>query len=181
MRRLAAALPVFRWLPGYQRTWLLPDVLAGTTLAAYAVPNAVAYALLAGLPPVAGLSGYLFGGLVYAALGTSRRLSLGPTSAISLVVATTVAPLAAGDAVRYAALAGTAALLVGALAMTAGALRWGGIAHFLSAPVLTGYKFGAALVITVTQLPALLGPERRRLRASRRQSAGSRVRMIGNA
>ncbi len=157
MRRLAAALPVFRWLPGYQRAWLLPDVLAGTTLAAYAVPNAVAYALLAGLPPVAGLSGYLFGGLVYAALGTSRRLSLGPTSAISLVVATSVAPLAAGDAHRYAALAGTAALLVGALALAAGALRWGGIAHFLSQPVLTGYKFGAALVITVTQLPALLG------------------------
>ncbi len=139
MRRLVAALPVLRWLPDYQRAWLPWDVLAGTTLAAYAIPNAVAYALLAGLPPVAGLSGYLFGGLVYAALGTSRRLSLGPTSAISLVVATTVGPLAAGDAHRYAALAGAAALLVGALALAAAALRWGGIAHFLSQPVLTGY------------------------------------------
>src|SRR5271169_4268185 len=130
MQRLAAAVPLFRWLPGYQRAWLLPDVLAGTTLAAYAVPNAVAYALLAGLPPVAGLAGYLFGGLAYAALGTSRRLSLGPTSAISLVVATTLAPLALGDAHRYAALAGLAALLVGTLAIVAWALRWGGIGHF---------------------------------------------------
>ncbi len=157
MERLAAALPVLRWLPVYQRRWLAWDVLAGTTLAAYAVPNAVAYALLAGLPPVAGLAGYLFGGLVYAVLGTARRVSVGPTSAISLLVATTVAPLAAGDAHRYAALAGTAALLVGALALAAAALRWGGIAHFLSGPVLTGYKFGAALVIVSTQLPTLLG------------------------
>ncbi len=157
MRRLVAALPVLRWLPGYQRQWLTADVLAGTTLAAYAVPNAVAYALLAGLPPVAGLAGYLFGGLAYAALGTSRRLSLGPTSAISLLVATSVAPLAAHDVQRYAALAGASALIVGGLALAAAALRWGGIAHFLSEPVLTGYKFGAALVIATTQLPALLG------------------------
>jgi len=151
------ALPLLRWLHGYQRGWLVWDVRAGTTLAAYAVPNAVAYALLAGLPPVAGLSGYFWGGLVYAVLGTSRRLSVGPTSAISLLVATAVAPLAAGDVQRYAALAGTAALLVGALGLLAGALRFGGLAHFLSAPVLTGYKFGAALVIATTQLPALLG------------------------
>jgi sulfate permease, SulP family len=157
MRRLADALPVLRWLPGYQRAWLRLDLVAGTTLAAYAVPNAVAYALLAGLPPVAGLAGYLFGGLVYAVLGTSRRLAFGPTSAISLVVATTLAPLAGGDAKRFAALAGTSALLVGALALAAWALRSGGIAHFISRPVLTGYKFGAALVIAMTQLPNLLG------------------------
>src|SRR5271166_4590584 len=109
MRRLADALPILRWLPGYQRAWLWADVLAGTTLAAYAVPNAVAYALLAGLPPVAGLAGYLFGGLVYAVLGSSRQLALGPTSAISLVVATTLGPLAGGDSHRYAALAGASA------------------------------------------------------------------------
>jgi sulfate permease, SulP family len=157
MRRLVDALPILRWLPGYQRKWIALDVLAGTTLAAYAVPNAVAYALLAGLPPVAGIAGYLFGGLVYAVLGTSRRLAFGPTSAISLVVATTLAPLAGGDAHRFAALAGASALLVGALALAAWAMRSGSIAHFVSQPVLTGYKFGAALVIAVTQLPALLG------------------------
>jgi sulfate permease, SulP family len=157
LSRLVDALPVLRWLKGYQRPWLRLDVLAGTTLAAYAVPNAVAYALLAGLPPLAGLAGYLFGGLVYAALGTSRVLAFGPTSAISLVVATTLAPMAGGDAHRYAALAGASALLVGALALAGWALRWGGIAHFISQPVLTGYKFGAALVIATTQLPDLLG------------------------
>ncbi len=157
MRRLADSLPVLRWLKGYQRPWLRLDVVAGTTLAAYAVPNAVAYALLAGLPPVAGLAGYLFGGLVYATLGTSRLLAFGPTSAISLVVATTLAPLAGGDPRRYAALAGASALLVGALAVGAWAVRAGGIAHFISRPVLTGYKFGAALVIATTQLPDLLG------------------------
>jgi high affinity sulfate transporter 1 len=157
MRRLADSLPILRWLKGYQRPWLRLDLVAGTTLAAYAVPNAVAYALLAGLPPVAGLAGYLFGGLIYAALGTSRLLAFGPTSAISLVVATTLAPLAGGDAHRYAALAGASALLVGALALAGWAMRWGGIAHFISHPVLTGYKFGAAVVIAATQLPDLLG------------------------
>src|SRR5271154_555295 len=116
MPRLREVLPILQWLPGYQRAWLRSDFFAGTTLAAYAVPNAVAYALLAGLPPVAGIAGYLFGGLVYAVLGTSRRLAFGPTSAISLVVATTLAPLAGGDMHRFAALAGASALLVGALA-----------------------------------------------------------------
>jgi len=156
MPRLREVLPILQWLPGYQRAWLRSDFFAGTTLAAYAVPNAVAYALLAGLPPVAGLAGFLFGGLAYALLGTSRRLSFGPTSAISLVVASTLAPLALGDSHRYAALAGLAALLVAALALVAWAMRWGGIAHFISQPVLTGYKMGAALVIMVTQLPDLL-------------------------
>ena len=151
------ALPIRSWLPRYPRAWLRLDLLAGTTLAAYAVPNAVAYALLAGLPPVAGLAGYLFGGVVYAVLGTSRQLAFGPTSAISLVVATTLGPLAGGDPRHFAALAGATALLVGAIALGAGALRWGGIAHFISKPVLTGYKFGAALVIALSQLPALLG------------------------
>ena len=157
MSRLADALPVLRWMKGYQRPWLRLDLLAGTTLAAYAVPNAVAYALLAGLPPVAGLAGYLFGGLVYAVLGTSRVLAFGPTSSISLVVAVTLAPLAGGDAHRYATLAGATALLVGVLALAGWAMRWGGIAHFISQPVLTGYKCGAALVIATTQLPDLLG------------------------
>jgi SulP family sulfate permease len=157
MPRLREVLPVFQWLPGYQRAWLRSDFFAGTTLAAYAVPNAVAYALLAGLPPVAGLAGFLFGGLLYAALGTSRRLSFGPTSAISLVVATTLGPLALGDSQRYAALAGLAAVLVGALAIAAWALRWGGIGHFISQPVLTGYKFGAGIVIAISQLPDLFG------------------------
>jgi SulP family sulfate permease len=160
MPRLREVLPILQWLPGYQRAWLRSDFFAGTTLAAYAVPNAVAYALLAGLPPVAGLAGFLFGGVLYAALGTSRRLSFGPTSAISLVVATTLAPLALGDAHRYAALAGLAALLVGTLAIVAWALRWGGIGHFISHPVLTGYKFGAGTVIAVTQLPDLFGVPR---------------------
>lgn len=157
MRRLADSLPILRWLKGYQRPWLRLDLVAGTTLAAYAVPNAVAYALLAGLPPLAGLAAYLFGGLVYAVLGTSRLLAFGPTSAISLVVATTLAPLAGGNAQRYAALAGASAVLVGMLSLAAWAMRGGGIAHFVSRPVLTGYKFGAALVIATTQLPDLLG------------------------
>jgi sulfate permease, SulP family len=160
MPSLREVLPVFQWLPGYQRAWLRSDFFAGTTLAAYAVPNAVAYSMLAGLPPVAGLAGFLFGGLLYAALGTSRRLSFGPTSAISLVVATTLAPLALGDSQRYAALAGLAALLVGTLAIAAWALRWGGISHFISRSVLTGYKFGAGTVIAVTQLPDLFGVPR---------------------
>jgi SulP family sulfate permease len=84
--RLRSALPVIEWLPQYQRSWLRPDIVAGLTLAAYAVPVSVAYASLAGLPPQAGLYCYLVGGVAYAAFGTSRQLAIGPTSAISILI-----------------------------------------------------------------------------------------------
>ena len=88
------------WLRTYQPAWLAGDLVAGVTLAAYAVPVSLAYAGLAGLPPQVGLYGYLLGGIGYALFGSSRHLAVGPTSAISLMVAGTVSQMAGGDAVR---------------------------------------------------------------------------------
>src|SRR4051812_13924379 len=97
--------PPGRWLRGYQLNWLPRDTIAGVTLAAYAIPVSLAYATLANLPPQVGVYGYLLGGLGYALLGSSRQLAVGPTSAISLMIAATVAAMAEGDALRYAQIA----------------------------------------------------------------------------
>src|SRR5213083_2346601 len=93
---LSSTLPIVRWLLQYQRSWLRSDMVAGLTLAAYAIPVSVAYASLAGLPPQAGLYCYLLGGVVYAAFGTSRHLAIGPTSAISILIGQPSAPCRRG-------------------------------------------------------------------------------------
>src|SRR6185369_16011874 len=108
-------LPIAGWLPQYQRAWLGVDLIAGVTLAAYAVPVSLAYAALAGLPPERGLYCYLLAGLGYAIFGSSRHLAIGPTSAISLLMGVTLASMAAGDSARQAALASLTALIVAAV------------------------------------------------------------------
>ena len=155
--RIRSALPVITWLPQYQRSWLRSDLVAGLTLAAYAVPVSVAYASLAGLPPQAGLYCYLVGGVAYAAFGTSRQLAIGPTSAISILIGSAVGTLAAGDTLRQVHLAATVAVLAGFVGIIAWTLRLGTIANFVSETVLSGFKLGAGLVIASTQLPKLFG------------------------
>ncbi len=145
------------WLAGYRPAWLVADGVAGVTLAAYAVPQALAYATLAGLSPVVGIYAYMLGGLGYALLGSSRHLAIGPTSAISLLVGVTVAPMAAGDPVRFAQIASLAALMVAALAMVAWALRLSTLTSFVSDTILVGFKAGAGISIAVTQIPSALG------------------------
>src|SRR5512135_1637209 len=113
VRSLKTALPILHWLPGYDRSWLRPDIVAGITLAAYAVPVSLAYASLAGLPSQAGLYCYLAGGIAYAVFGTSRQLAIGPTSAISILIGSTLGSLAAGDALRQSDLAMGVAILAG--------------------------------------------------------------------
>src|SRR5512136_1587790 len=102
-RWLATVMPIIEWLPAYKVAWLWSDFIAGITLAAYAVPVAMAYASLAGLPPQSGIYCYIFGGLVYALFASSRHLSIGPTAAISLMVASSAGPIAGGDMTLYAA------------------------------------------------------------------------------
>ncbi|MCC7215814.1 MAG: STAS domain-containing protein [Burkholderiales bacterium] len=152
--RLARVLP---WLAGYGRRTARDDTLAGSTLAAYAVPSSIAYAQLAGMPVQTGLYCYLFGGIAYALLGTSRQLAVGPTSSVALTVAAALSTLAAADPSRYATLAAATAFFVGLTALFAWVMRWGGIVHFISETVLTGFKIGAGIVIAVSQLPLLLG------------------------
>jgi SulP family sulfate permease len=141
----------------YRSEWLLADCVAGITLASYAVPVGLAYATLAGLAPEVGIYGYILGGLGYAAFGSSRHLAIGPTSAVSLMVGASIAPMAAGDPVRYAQVAALVALLVAALAVVAWALRLSTLTSFVSDTILVGFKAGAGLSIAMTQLPSALG------------------------
>src|SRR5262245_20779405 len=97
-----AAFPPAQWLRDYRRAWLRSDIVAGITLAAYAIPVSLAYATLAGLPPQYGIYCYLAGGLLYALFGSSRQLAVGPTSAISMLIGATIAGMAAGDPARWA-------------------------------------------------------------------------------
>jgi high affinity sulfate transporter 1 len=150
-------LPIAGWLPQYERAWLRFDLVAGITLAAYAVPVSLAYAGLAGLPPQMGLYCYLLAGLGYALLGSSRYLAIGPTSAISLLVGVTLSSLAGGDATRQTAMASLTALIVAGVFALAWLLRLSVLVSFISESILTGFKAGAALVIASTQLPKLFG------------------------
>lgn len=145
------------WLGGYERRWLTGDLVAGATLAAYAIPVSLAYATMAGLSPVVGVYGYLLGGLGYALFGTSRQLALGPTSAISLMIAGSVGAMAGGDALRYAQTASLAALVVAVLCFACWLLRLSILVRLISDSVLVGFKAGAGLTIIVAQLPSFLG------------------------
>src|SRR5205809_6543720 len=129
-------VPAARWLAEYRLSWLLGDLVAGITLAAYAIPVSLAYAGLAGLPPQAGIYGYLLGGIGYALLGSSRQLAIGPTSAISLMIAGTVGAMADGDAQRYAQIASLAAFAVAALSLLAWLLRLSVLVKLISDSIL---------------------------------------------
>src|SRR5262245_58838531 len=150
-------LPGLSALSGYRRAWLRGDLLAGLTVAAYLEPQVMAYATVAGLPPVAGLWAVLAPLALYAVLGSSRQLSVGPESTTALMTATVVAPLAAGDPARYAALAAALALVVGLLFLVAYVIRLGFVADLLSKPVLVGYLAGVALIMIAGQLGKLTG------------------------
>jgi sulfate permease, SulP family len=146
-------LPALRWLSGYQRNWLRSDLVAGATTAAVVIPQAMAYATIAGLPVQFGLYCAFVPMVVYAALGTSRPLSVSTTSSISLITAATLASVE-GDP---ATVASTLAVLVGAVLLAAGALRLGFVADFVSDSVLAGFKVGIGLVIAADQLGRVLG------------------------
>ena len=152
-----ALFPPAQWLPAYQAQWLGADIIAGVTLAAYAIPVSLAYAGLAGLPPQVGIYGYLLGGIGYALFGSSRHLAVGPTSAISLMVGGTIAQLAGNDALLYGQIATLAGFVVAALSVLAWVLRLSTLTSFISETILLGFKAGAALSIAATQLPALFG------------------------
>jgi high affinity sulfate transporter 1 len=156
-RWLSALLPPFEWGRHYQVSWLSNDMVAGITLAAYAIPVSLAYASLAGVPPQFGIYCYLVGGFGYALFGTSRQLAVGPTSAIAMLVGTTVAGMAEGDAESWAAIAALTALVVAVFAAIAWLARLSGLVSFISETILTGFKAGAALTIGMTQLPKLFG------------------------
>lgn len=154
---LGRYLPVAAWLPGYPRRWLRFDIIAGLTTAAVVIPQAMAYAAIAGLPVQVGLYTALVPMIIYAFFGTSRTLSVSSTSTISMLVAAQLIAVNGNDTGEYLITAVSLAALVGLFMILAGLLRLGFIANFISLPVLTGFKAGIGVVIFVGQLSKVLG------------------------
>lgn len=150
-------MPAFAWLRSYKPAWLRTDLVAGLTLAAYLLPSGIGDASLAGLPPEAGIYACLFAGLVFWIFCSSQRTAISVTSAISLLVGSSLGAIAGGDPTRFGALAACTALLVAAIAFLAWLVRAGAIVNFISEPVLVGFKAGVALYLASTQLPKLFG------------------------
>jgi SulP family sulfate permease len=152
-----------RWVPGlalfrdYRREWFSADLLAGVSVCVVMIPSVIAYAGLMGLPPQHGLYAALVPLLVYPFFGSSRQVIVGPDIAISLLIASAIAPLAGGDPARAAILAATVAVLSGLLLLLGARAKIGAIADFLSKPVLVGYMTGAALILVASQLDKLFG------------------------
>ncbi len=153
----AVTLPALVRSRTYQQAWLRPDLLAGLTVAAMLVPQAMAYAELGGLPPSSGFRAVLVALPIYALVGTSRHLGIGPEPGTAILAASAVAPLAAGDPDRYLALMATMAGLVGLIALLAGLLRLGFVADLLSKPVLVGYITGVGITLFTSQLRTFTG------------------------
>ncbi|MFI6577325.1 SulP family inorganic anion transporter [Nocardiopsis sp. NPDC050513] len=158
-RRTGAArfLPLLGWFPDCTGRTLRADAVAGLTVGVVLVPQAMAYAALAGVPPAVGLYASVVPLAAYALLGTSGTLAVGPVAVTSLMTAAALAPLADGDPARYAALAALLALMVGAAQLVMGAARLGGIADFLSHSVLSGFASASAVLIMASQVRDLFG------------------------
>ncbi|AAG05036.1 SulP family inorganic anion transporter [Pseudomonas aeruginosa] len=158
-------MPLARWVPGldsllhYRRAWFRPDVQAGLSVAAIQIPTAIAYAQIAGFPPQVGLYACILPMLIYALIGSSRQLMVGPDAATAAMVAAAITPLAAGDPQRLVDLSMIIAIMVGLFSIVAGLARAGFIASFLSRPILVGYLNGIGLSLLVGQLGKLFGYE----------------------
>lgn len=148
---------MIRPLAGYRKSWLRYDLLAGVSVAAVAVPIAIAYSQLAGVPPVYGLYASLLPLVAYAFLGSSRQLIVAPDAATCAIVAAVVAPLAGQDLMRYVSLTAALAIITGVFCIAAGLARLGFLANFLARPILTGYINGIAISIIAGQLGTLFG------------------------
>jgi sulfate permease, SulP family len=151
-------VPAASWLARYEQPWIKADVLAGLTTAAVVIPKAMAYATVAGLPLEIGLYTALVPMAVYAALGTSRVLSVSTTTTLGILTASALAEAVPhADPAALLVASSTLAVLVGAILLLARVLRLGFVANFISEPVLTGFKAGIGLVIVLDQIPKLLG------------------------
>lgn len=157
MQRLGRWVSVFEWLPNYRRADLRGDVISGLTGAAVLVPQGMAYAQIAALPPVVGLYASVLPLVAYALLGRSPQLGVGPLASISVLSAVGVARLAPDGTARFVALAATLALIVGVVHIGVGVTRLGSLTRFLSVPAMHGFLAGVGALVISTQLGALTG------------------------
>ncbi len=159
---LSRLIPILSWLPGYNMAWLAGDIFAGLTLWGLVVPQGMAYAGIAGLPPQFGLYTLVASMLVYALFGSSRHLSVGATSASAALIASTVIAVGAtaADMTTYSAYAVALVIVVGIVFLLAGLARLGWVTQFLSKPVMDGFVVGLAIFVAVGQLNKLFGVEK---------------------
>jgi sulfate permease, SulP family len=156
-QRFLLRLPGLRQLSGYQKSWLRGDILAGVTVAAYLIPQCMAYGELVGVPPVVGLWTILPALLMYALVGSSRQLSVGPESTTAVMTAAAIAPLLLADGSNYGVLTATLAILVGVICVVGSLAKLGFLANLLSKPILVGYMAGVALIMIAGQLGKISG------------------------
>jgi SulP family sulfate permease len=156
---MASVFSIFSWIRSYTGGFARRDLVAGLTLGSFVLPEGLAYSALAGLPPQFGIYSVMAGCLAFAVLTKTKQVAVGPTSAISLMVGSTVAILSGGDPARWAAIASLTALLIFILCMIAYLLKASSLVNFISSNILLGFKCGAALVIALTQMPKFLAVE----------------------
>ena len=159
MKTLKRLIPILDWLPNYKGTLFLGDLIAGVTVAIVLIPQGIAYALIAGLPPIYGLYCALVPQVIYAIFGSSRQVAVGPVAMDSLIVATGVSTLALTGSDSYISIAILLALVVGTIQLLLGIFRLGFVVNFLSRPVITGFTSAVALTIGINQFRNFLGVE----------------------
>jgi len=157
MKKIKKIIPILEWLPNYNISSFRGDCIAGITVAIILIPQGIAYALIAGLPPIYGLYCALVPQLVYAVFGSSRQVAIGPVAMDSLIVATGVSTLALAGSDSYISIAILLAFMVGGIQFLLGVFRLGFIVNFLSKPVITGFTSAVALTIGINQLRNLFG------------------------
>ncbi|MBK07560.1 MAG: sodium-independent anion transporter [Deltaproteobacteria bacterium] len=157
MGNLSKYIPVLHWLPNYNKEDLSGDLIAGFTVAVMLIPQGMAYAMLAGLPPEIGLYSSILPLMVYALFGTSRQLAVGPVAMVSLLVASGIRDLGQFDVPTYIAYAVMLSMMIGLIQFAMGAFRLGFLVNFLSHPVISGFTSAAAIIIGLSQLKHLLG------------------------
>jgi len=149
--------PIFQWLPNYKKSYLTGDVIAGLTIGIMLIPQGMAYAMIAGLPPVFGLYASLTPQIIYAIMGTSKQLAVGPVAMDSLLVASGLGALSLSGIDEYISMAIFLSLFMGSIQLLLGVLKMGFLVNFLSKPVISGFTSGAAIIIGLSQLKHLLG------------------------
>jgi len=150
-------IPILDWLPNYRKEWLKGDIYSGITIGFLLIPQGIAYALIAGLPPIYGLYTAMIPQVVYAFLGTSRQLSIGPAAMDSLIVLSGVSALAAIGSEHFIILAVLLAFIVGLFQIAFGLFKLGFLVNFLSKPVISGFTSGSAIIIAMNQFGNLFG------------------------
>ena len=155
--KIRKIIPILEWLPNYEKSFLKGDLIAGITVGIILIPQGIAYALIAGLPPIYGLYCALVPQVIYAIFGSTRQVAIGPVAMDSLIVATGVSTLALAGSESYIEIAILLAFMVGTIQFVLGVFSLGFIVNFLSRPVITGFTSAVALIIGINQFRNLLG------------------------